>query len=336
MKRHLAFSAFALMIATGLALPAQAQQGGQISAISGQGLIHHDGAAIWSPAWPGEALTLGDAVTATPGSHLRLMIGDAQIALRPGAEMDWAGQNGLMPLIRQDQGVSEITLPADDWNSGLSVITPWGLARLEQPGAYRLSRHDDGTMRMVVWQGRADLPAFGLTLWPGQQALLSNQGAAVSAAQPPDDDYSRNGYGYTPPPAYAPAPVPAMPPMLGGIIIETSPRRHHDEPNREEQRQGQQQWQRQDQRPGQQQGQQQGQHPDQHHDQQRHDQPRPQPQPQPAPQPHPQPQPAPAPAPAPAPQPAPQQPHPQPPHEDPHQHPKTGPSPAPAPVPPHQ
>ncbi|HVI49685.1 MAG TPA: hypothetical protein VM661_00585 [Candidatus Sulfotelmatobacter sp.] len=295
MKRRITISLLALSIAAAWPFAAaQAADGGQITAISGQGLLHHDGAPTWSSAWPGEALMPGDALLAQPGSHLRLNVGDADITLRPNAEMDWAGQNGPLPVLRLDQGVADIVLPPDAWNYGLMILTPWGNARLQQPGAYRLSQLESGELRLVVWQGRADVPAFGISVWPGQQAMMSNRGASVVSAPINDEDYSRNGYGYAPPAVYAPAPV--IVPGYGGIIVDEHRRMNED------------------------------------HDRRRPDeQPRPNPNPNPRPVPVPAPQPQPQPPQQPHPQP-PQQQQPQQ-FDHGHFGPKTGPTPPPSPTP---
>lgn len=210
-------STFLASVLAMLPLAAEASGDGRITAMSGQGLVHHANDAVWTPAWPGQPLMPGDAVLAQPGSHLRLSIGDADITLRPEAELDWAGQNGDLPVLRLDQGVAEIGLPPGRWNQGVTLLTPWGDAQLQQPGAYRLSLHAARQMRLAVWQGRADLPPFGLSLWPGQQASLSDQGAAVAAAPAMDEDFAAGGYYYAPSAVYAP-------PSAGIIIQEQRPR----------------------------------------------------------------------------------------------------------------
>lgn len=183
MKRRLAISAAAIIIAAGLALPAQSQQSaGGISAIWGQALVHHDGMTGWAIARPGQPLMPGDSVMATQGSRLMVALGDAAITLHPDAQMDWAGQNGPMPVVRLDQGRSEISLPPSRWNIGLGLLTPWGMARLEQPGSYGVNLDRNGHLRLVVWSGFASLPAMGLEVRPGQMAMLTANGAALALA----------------------------------------------------------------------------------------------------------------------------------------------------------
>jgi hypothetical protein len=187
MKRRLAISAAALIIAAGLALPAQSQQntGGisaGISAIWGQALVHHDSMTGWAIAQSGQPLMPGDSIMATQGSRLMVALGDAAITLHPGAQMDWAGQNGPTPVVRLDQGRSEISLPPSRWNIGLSLLTPWGMARLEQPGSYGVNLDRNGHLRLVVWSGFASLPAMGLEVRPGQMAMLTANGAALALA----------------------------------------------------------------------------------------------------------------------------------------------------------
>jgi hypothetical protein len=187
MKRRLAISAAALIIAAGLALPAQSQQnvGGisaGISAVWGQALVHHDSMTGWAIAQPGQPLMPGDSVMAAQGSRLIVALGDAAITLHPGAQLDWAGQNGPTPVVRLDQGRSEISLPPSRWNNGLNLLTPWGMARVEQPGSYGVNLDRNGHIRLVVWSGFASLPAMGLEVQAGQMALLTANGAALAIA----------------------------------------------------------------------------------------------------------------------------------------------------------
>lgn len=183
MKRRLAISAAALIIAAGLALPAQSQQSaGGISAVWGQALVHRDSSTGWAIAQPGQPLMPGDSVLAAQGSRLIVALGDAAITLHPGAQLDWAGQNGPTPVIRLDQGHSEISLPPSRWNNGLNLLTPWGMARLEQPGTYGVNLDRNGHIRLVVWSGFASLPSMGLEVQAGQMALLTANGAALAMA----------------------------------------------------------------------------------------------------------------------------------------------------------
>lgn len=238
MKRRLALSAMALLVAAGLAIPAQSQQwnpqSAGISGLWGEGLMHHSGDAGWVAARPGLPLMPGDSVMAAQGSRMSLSLGEASVTLHPGAQIDWAGQQGQTPVLRLNQGRAEIDMPGRGWNHGLALLTPWGMARLEEPGNYGVSQDQDGRMRLVVWGGYASIPSMGVNVGPGQMALLTENGAALAMA-PAGNEVPAI---YAAPAAvYAPMPPPPPPaeqelgglPALLGILMQGGDDRRHDE-----------------------------------------------------------------------------------------------------------
>lgn len=315
MKRSLAcLPVFALLAGFALASPALAQTSGQIALTSGQPLIHSAQGYGWQPIWPGQTLGLGDAVFAQGQSRARLELGPTVIELRPDSQMDWAGQEGRSPVLRLDRGTADLAVTSQPWGNGLPIVTPWGLMRLEQAGAYRVAQFGD-SLRITVWQGSASLPEANVHLLPGQQAIITSRDITLDNAPPEPNDIAQMigivSPSYAPPPPVVypyrePEPPQVMPNAFFGLMLSgRHPVREHDQERdrgdwhgdgRGEQHPQQPQAPRQD-------------HSNDHHG--------PTPQPHPA-QPQPQPQPHPAPAQPHQPPTQPQQPPAQPPQHDDH------------------
>jgi|GEM_PF-2578358 hypothetical protein len=233
-KRRIAISVFALVVAAGLTVPAQSQQAsGGVYAIQGQALVHHDGTAGWMQTLPGQPLFIGDSVTVANGSHMTVTVGEAAISLHAPGQLDWVGQNGATPVLRLDQGRVSIAMGESNWNPGLALVTPWGLARLEQPGSYSIEVTEAGRIHLAVLDGSASVPAMGLQVMPGQMALLSNGSASLAWIPSWQPSPPRPHYYASPEPEPQMAPevvaVPSAP-----IIVESQPR--HQEQHREEPR----------------------------------------------------------------------------------------------------
>lgn len=233
-KRRIAISVFALVVAAGLTYPAQSQQAaGGVYSVQGQALVHHDSSAGWLQIQPGQPLFLGDSVTVAEGSRMTVTVGEAAISLHSPGQLDWVGQNGATPVLRLDQGRISIMMRDSNWNPGLALATPWGLARLEQPGSYSIEIGERGAVHLAVLDGSASVPSMGLQVMPGQMALLNNGSASLAWIPSWQPSPPRPHYYASPEPEPQMAPevvvVPSAP-----IIVESPPR--HWEQHREESR----------------------------------------------------------------------------------------------------
>ncbi len=189
---------------------------GRLTDLQGTVSYHPAGADQWSPASQNFPVTSGNAYWTEPQASATIEIGDDQIVMDGGTELDVTTLDQSQFVASSPQGAIFLGLRDLPDGQALTVTTPRGAVQITQPGAYEIVAGDtnDPTSVTVV-NGAAHITGAGvdLNVTAQQTATIAGadtfQGSVGAMAQ--DQFLSAQLQHFQPPrPAQAPPPQVAQ------------------------------------------------------------------------------------------------------------------------------
>ncbi len=151
---------------------------GRLSDLQGTVSYHPAGADQWSPATQNFPVTSGNAYWTEPQASATIEIGDDQIVMDGGTELDVTTLDQSQFTASEPQGAIFLGLRDLPEGQALTVTTPRGAVQITQPGTYEIVAGDtnDPTSVTVV-TGAAHVTANGVDL-----NVTARQSASITGA----------------------------------------------------------------------------------------------------------------------------------------------------------
>jgi hypothetical protein len=153
---------------------------GRLTDLHGTVSYHPAGADQWSPASQNFPVTSGNAYWTEPQASATIEIGDDQIVMDGGTELDVTTLDQSKFVASSPQGAIFLGLRDLPDGQALTVTTPRGAVLITQPGAYEIVAGDtnDPTSVTVV-TGSAHISGAGVDLNVNAQQTASINGAST-------------------------------------------------------------------------------------------------------------------------------------------------------------
>ena len=171
---------------------------GRLAFAQGTVSFHDSDRTDWVPAVVNTPLTTGDAVWTEPKAHSELSIGGTRVRLDGATQLDVLTLDDQSTRLQLDQGRADIKTLKFDTRQPYEMVTPRGVAALEQQGDYYVEAGStqDAT-RLGVRQGAAQFQAPDgrvLAVRAGEVAEITGDGSTmelhtIQAPPPPMPQY---------------------------------------------------------------------------------------------------------------------------------------------------
>ncbi len=183
-----------LLLAGSLAWAAAPSRVGLVSYATGEVSLRTSDAAAWALAVPNYPLAPGSTLRTASGARAEVQIGSSFIRMDSATQLDILALDDATTDLRLPAGSIEVAAQGLAPGEQLQVSTPGGSASLlvtsRSLGSYRVDVWSDGSVRLVVRDGRAEVTSGGSTaaVTAGQAVLVSPAASgglqAVAAPQP--------------------------------------------------------------------------------------------------------------------------------------------------------
>jgi hypothetical protein len=171
---------------------------GRLAFTEGTVSFHDSNRTDWGPAVINQPLTTGDAIWTEPKAHSEISISGSRVRLDGATQLDMAVIDDQRTRLQLDQGRVDIKTLTFDARQPYELVTPRGVAALEQQGDYYVEAGStQDPTRLGVRQGAAQFQAPDgrvLAVRAGEVAEITGDGSSmelhtIQAPPPPMPQY---------------------------------------------------------------------------------------------------------------------------------------------------
>ena len=171
---------------------------GRLAFTEGTVSFHDADRTDWRPAMINQPLTAGDAVWTEPNAHSEISIAGTRVRMDGATQLDMVNLDDQQTRLQLDQGRVDIKTLTFDARQPYELVTPRGVATLEQKGDYYVEAGStQDPTRLGVRQGAAQFQAPDgrvLAVRAGEVAEMTGDGSSmelhtIQAPPPPMPQY---------------------------------------------------------------------------------------------------------------------------------------------------